>query len=164
MFPFNKFFIPKHLLACRLQCKEQLVKNLKNLTQLYTVLQRMKTLVFAIIVSMILGSLILRTGLHYNTYGYMDTEEFLIITTSLLLPIWTFFHKMVELFYADLRPRRQLFNRRDRSRGWHITYVPPHSISQNQGSLMYLPLPVISSIPNSDYLHRLEWPHLNSWA
>ena len=117
MFPFNKFFIPKYLLACRLQCKEQLVKNLKNLSQLYTALQRMKTLVFAIIVSMILGSLILRTGLHYHTHGYMDLEEFAIITTSLLLPIWTFFHKMVELFYADLRPRRQLFNRRDRSRG-----------------------------------------------
>jgi hypothetical protein len=93
----------------------------------------MKTLVVgvvAIISSGILASLVLRTGLHYHTHGYMDLEEFAIITTSLLLPIWTFFHKMVQLFYADLRPR-QIVNRRDRSRGWHITCVLPHSISQN---------------------------------
>ena len=113
----------------------------------------MRTLLFAIVSSMILTTLILRTGLHYNMHGYMDTEEFLILTTSLLLPFWSFFTKMVELFWADLRPRRQILNRRDRSRGWHITCVPPHSTSQNLGKTAVLPIlctsrdcPVISSI------------------
>ena len=105
----------------------------------------MRTLLFAIVSSMILTTLILRTGLHYNMHGYMDTEEFLILTTSLLLPFWSFFTKMVELFYADLSPR-QIVNRRGRHRGWHITCVPPRSISQNLGKTVVLPVLCTSSV------------------
>ena len=75
----------------------------------------MKALVYALVCSMTLTHQILKYSLHVQIHGHMDLEEFLILTTCLTLPFWSFISKMMELF-GDSGPPRQIFNRPDQAR------------------------------------------------